>query len=338
MGAGAESKTEPHPPPGGRERRRQDRALRRSAALPLFVASVLCGIAFSVQAHAPPPEKKLVSARKQGLQIRVAETGWGQARREDVETLLNAVADELLLHVPQALRATIHVSNTEGPPIALYARGAEGEYRVRLHARDDAWPLYAYEFAHELCHILSNYAENRDGATPRHNQWFEEALCETASLYVLRSLATRWESEAPSAAWGRRASALRAFADRLVAEDHRQLPADTGLAVWVAEHEEKLRRDPYLRDKNEVVANVLLPLFERQPEGWEAIRYLNLDPGDARNRLRDYLKNWYANCPDEHRRFIADVLALLGVRDIVARREAGAEDEAAEGIRLARSR
>lgn len=304
--------------PAGKERRGRSRTIGRAARLPLFVASVLCGIAFSVQAQASLPDKKQVSARKLGLDIRVTGSGWGSARREDIEFVLNAVADELLTQLPRNLSAPIVVRHTEGNPVALYQRGPDGEYVVHLHARDQSWPLFAYEFAHELCHILSNYAENLGPGARRHNQWFEEALCETASLYVLRSLATRWEAEPPSPAWAAQAPQLRAFADRLVAEDHRQLPADTGLASWIATHEDRLRRDPYLRDKNEVVANVLLPLFERQPAGWEAIRYLNLSPADGRNRLQDYLRNWYANCPDEHRRFIADVLALVGVPDIMA--------------------
>jgi len=304
--------------PAGRERRGRSREFRRAAGLPLFVASVLCSLAFSVHGQVPQVEHKQVSPRKQGMTIRVEGSGWGSARREEIETVLHAVADELLGQVSEKLPVSVVVRHTESNPMAVYERGANGEYVVLLHARDERWPLYAYEFAHELCHILSNYAEHRDTDQRRASQWFEEALCETASLYVLRSLATRWTESPPSPRWGEQAANLRAFADRLLAEDHRQLPADAGLAVWVAAHEERLRQDPYLRQHNEVVANLLLPLFEQQPAGWEAVRYLNRSPEDARNRLQEYLENWYANAPDTQRRFIADVLALVGVRQLLA--------------------
>lgn len=61
-----------------------------------------------------------------------------------------------------------------------------------------------------------------------------------------------------------------------------------------------------------------MALFEQQPAGWKSVRYLNRSPEDAHNRLQEYLANWYANAPNTQRRLIADVLALLGVRQLQA--------------------
>jgi hypothetical protein len=116
---------------------------------------------------------------------------------------------------------------------------------------------------------------------------------------------------------------LNRFFDLLVSEGHRRLPPHSPLAAWLRDNEERLRHDPYQRQKNEVVANLLLPLFEANPEHWDTLAYLNLDPDDARNTLQDYLRNWYNSAPAEHRTFIADVLALFQAPPALAVADAG---------------
>ena len=71
-----------------------------------------------------------------------------------------------------------------------------------------------------------------------------------------------------------------------------------------------------MTDKNEVVANLLLPLFQNDPQNWDALTYLNLDPADARSSLEDYLRHWYQNAPLEHKHFIASVLSMLWAGDV----------------------
>jgi len=252
-----------------------------------------------------------------GLTIRVEGEGWGSVRKETIESVLYSVADELLTRLPKKLVAPIVVTHTNKNPVALYQRGENGEYRVRLHARESNWHLYAYEFAHEFCHILSNYEENVGPGVSRYNQWFEEALCETASLFTLKNLAATWKKKPPTPDLSGKDKKLNRFFDLLIAEGHRQLPQHSPLAIWLASNEEQLRRNPYQRKKNELVANLLLPLFERNPESWSTLSYLNLDPGDPGNNLRDYLLNWYQNSPPQHKVFIADVLGLLEMSEVI---------------------
>ncbi len=137
-------------------------------------------------------------------------------------------------------------------------------------------------------HSLEFRRERQPAEDARYNQWFEETLCETASLFALKNLAARWESSPPAPRWSEAAKKLRRFFDHLVSEGHRRLPLHTPLSAWLQENEEQLRKDPCLRKKNEVVANLLLPLFRDDPQDWAALRYLNLDAADARNSLRDY--------------------------------------------------
>jgi hypothetical protein len=284
--------------------------------LPLIIASILCSVTYPFTSHAEPL-KKPVSSRKMGLTISVEGEGWGSARKETIESVLYAVADELMTRLPKKLVVPIVVTHTDQNPVAIYQRGENGEYRVRLHARGPNWHLYTYEFAHEFCHILSNYEENVGPGVSRYNQWFEEALCETASLFALKNLAATWESRPPTPDLSGKGKKLNRFFDLLIAEGHRQLPQHTPLAIWLASNEEELRHNPYQREKNDLVAKLLLPLFERNPESWSTLSYLNLDPGDAGNSLRDYLRNWYQNAPAQHKVFIADVLGLLEMREVI---------------------
>jgi hypothetical protein len=285
--------------------------------LPLIIASILCSVIYASVSHAGPP-KKPTSSRKLGLTIKVQGNGWGNVRNERIESVLYSVADELMSRLPKKLGVPIIVTHTDSNPVAFYERGEKGEYRVALHARGENWHLYTYEFAHELCHILSNYEENARPGSSRYNQWFEETLCESASLYTLKNLAVTWENFPPLPDWGRESERLNQFFNLLIAEGHRQLPPHAPLSDWLMSNEERLRENPYLREKNEVVANLLLPLFQRNPENWSSLSYLNLEPGDARGSLQDYLRNWYRNAPAEHKIFIAEVLALFDMREVIA--------------------
>lgn len=289
----------------------------RNVRLPLIIASIACSLAHADTAAPSSAQGQRTNSKKMGLNLKVQNGGWGNVKKESIETVLYSVADELLSRLPNKLTVPIVISHTNNAPVALYDRGPEGEYRVQLHASGNSWHLYVYEFAHELCHILSNYEENIGADTTKYNQWFEETLCETASLYALKKLAATWAVSPPEPEFADEAKRLTRFFDHLVNEGHRQLPPHTPLVNWLRDNEEPLRRDPYLRQKNEVIANLLLPLFQENPQNWEALNYLNLDPADARNSLREYLQHWYKNAPVQHKRFVAGVLALLQLGDVV---------------------
>jgi len=277
--------------------------------LPLIFAALICALAYSVSGNAMPD----VDAGKgnPALTIRVEGAAWGGASKDAIQTVLYSVADVLMPQLPNRLGAPIVVSHTDSNPVALYERGPNGEYLVRLHASATNWHLYVYEFAHELCHLMSNYRENVTEGTSKHNQWLEETLCETASLFALKQLAANWAVSPPSAEWSPRAEKLQDFFDLLIGERHRQLPPDLPFALWLRDNEAQLRLNPYLREKNDLMANLLLPLFEQQAGNWDSLRYLNLDPTDAHSSLEHYLLHWYQNAPPEHRPFVAGVLGLL---------------------------
>jgi hypothetical protein len=280
-----------------------ERALREAGPLPARR---------EINALAPPPALAARSAGLGKLVIRVDAQGWGGGDARRITTVLEAVAGELLSKFPGRPLAPIRVSHSTQAPVVLYERGPGGETRIELTASGpDAGP-YVYEFAHEFCHVLSNYERHPHHEVTRNHQWFEEALCEVASLYTLKTLALSWQTTAPNAELAAAAPQLRQIADRFEQESHRKLPPGTTLASWYRASGEQLARGAYQRGSNEVVANLLLPLFEENPDLWEAIGFLNLDaPGTT---FQQYLQTWHDNAPPRYQDVIRYAMTLFFAR------------------------
>ncbi|MBC7945563.1 MAG: hypothetical protein H7X91_09960 [Burkholderiales bacterium] len=283
----------------------------------IIAAFILLPIFFAPLAGATPHTSQFKAIKsklnKGGLVIRVVEGDWGTANVEDIENLLYSVANELWAYFPQKKLPPLIVKNYGDSPMVLYEKGPMGEYIVYLSAKDMRWSQFAYQFAHEFAHILSNYdnKEIKNKLFVKHNQWFEETICEIAALFTLKRLATTWETAAPYESWTVYASAFQDYADHLLNESHRQLVGGKTLADWYFDNQEALSSDPYRREKNEVVANTLLALFERNPENWESISFLNYEKNHASKGFHDYLDSWYLCAPEKHKGFIRQTIAMF---------------------------
>ena len=100
---------------------------------------------------------------------------------------------------------------------------------------------------------------------------------------------------------------LTAYADKIISDYSLAGVSDSKFAAWLLAEETELRKDPYQREKNKIVACRLLGLFEECPHGWNGIRAL---PTSSATML-DYLKEWYATAPPDDRPFIDRVIAVL---------------------------
>ncbi|MBE3132602.1 MAG: hypothetical protein IMZ55_03955 [Acidobacteria bacterium] len=244
-------------------------------------------------------------AQVQPLAIHPSAEGW-DAPGPDVEKVLRSAADALWAHFPGRSLKPILVE-PQGGPIVLFARGPNGEYRVRLSTGKTYWAQYAFQFAHEFCHILCDFKEGDES-----NKWFEESVCETASLYALRQMSRTWRTDPPYPHWTDFAPHLRSYAEERLKDA--RLPRGTTLAAWYREHEATLRKDACQRDLNRVVAGELLALFEKEPRRWEALTWLNAAPATAPRTFEQYLADWHAQCPPAHQGFVRQVAERFGVR------------------------
>ena len=280
----------------------------------LYVAAMMFSVLPAKPARAAV-EHKL--AHGTAPTLRISPEGWGNTALDDLRIVLDAVAAELAPRFPERALGTLRIVYGEGGPLAFYDKSADGDYVIRLSARHARWHQFVYQFSHELCHLYSNF----DNKLAPHdeighgNQWFEESVCEAAALYTVRRLATRWETDPPAPQFAGYGATLRALADYLVSEPHRRLSASTTLADWYRSNRADLEASPYLRDKNEVVANRMLPLFEQNGDALGAIGYLNHRPEDAERPFGDYLRAWEDACPPAQRPLVAQIIGLFEGRE-----------------------
>lgn len=273
--------------------------------------SILAVLAVSFLTSALALAAGTTSAR---LEIEIRDGGWGTAKAPDIETVLRSVAGVLLPYFPGHESDRIQVAfSTQGPQVLL-EQSSEGSHRVLLDVRDTRWDQFAYQFSHELCHIFSNYGQRAldGGAVARDHQWFEETLCETVSLFTLDRLSASWERSPPHPRWKAYAPAFREYANRLLSQGHRRLPANGTIAAWYEANRGELETHPYLRERNELLASALLPLFQNTPGSFASIAFLNRERPASSGSFKAYLEAWYSCCPPEHRDFVGRLISLLG--------------------------
>lgn len=228
------------------------------------------------------------------------ETGdWGECRIEDIRKLLEDVANQFTQHFSglpnQAIR--VQCRPNEVAPRILYRVSQTDDYVVWLTTRDRFWSQYAYQFAHELCHLASDFERLRLTA----NQWFHETLCELASLFTLKQMAATWPSFPPYKNWASYAPSLESYADEIINRQEHRLPANVSLSDWFHVNEPILRADQHQRTLNTLVAVQLLPLVQASPALWQSVRHMpNTD-----EPFPTFLSAWCASCPDSLRSFPA---------------------------------
>ncbi|HYD94685.1 MAG TPA: hypothetical protein VEC01_05115 [Noviherbaspirillum sp.] len=250
-----------------------------------------------------------VRENRSGSDIRVVGGGWGNVGLEEIQVLLNAVAAEMLVHFPGHRLDPIVVSSSQYGPVVLYQRGPQNEYQVLLAAKGNQWAEYVYEFAHELFHILAHYEYHAPPRRARH-QWFEEMLCETVSLYMLKRFSLTWEQSPPRSEWKDYAPNLNRFTRRALEQPHRKLPKNISFQKWFQENGPVLATKPYLREKNELVAMFFLPLLEQNPD-WRAVTYLNLNAAQGDSSFYDHLAHWHRMTPTPHKQFVTQAMRLF---------------------------
>lgn len=236
------------------------------------------------------------------MNIKIESSDWGNASPTDIHRLIEDTAGQLLRHFTAPPTGQIRVSHRDGTPMVAYRASPTDEYQVFLAVRDRLWAKFAYQFSHELCHICSNYERIRQ------LQWFDEVLCEMASLFTISQMATTWLTSPPYANWSTYSSSLRNYVDEFVSKSEHQLPPNISLPDWFRANEESLRANAVQREKNALIAIQLLPLFQATPHHWQCIRFL---PVEYEN-LEVFLDAWQKACPDEHKPFVMQIAQLFG--------------------------
>jgi hypothetical protein len=245
----------------------------------------------------------LLLAAQEPLDLRLdAAADWGVPVK-NARKVLAAAGGELRKHAATAPFPAIEIA-PKGGPIALYKRGPKGEARVKLDVHGPYWAQYTYQFAHELTHVLCGNVE-----VAHKQKWFEESLCEAASLFVLRRSAETWATDPPDAGWKDFAPAFTRYADDRLSKT--ALPDGQSFAAWWAERKAQCEADATDRPRNTIIAARLLPLFEATPAGWDALPFLHKERLGPDASFSDLLEYWELACPVKHKSFVAAIRKLF---------------------------
>lgn len=151
---------------------------------------------------------------------------------------------------------------------------------VCLNAKAVRWSQWIYQLAHEGCHHL---IDGTMSVQLSGENWFEESLCETASLFCLSKLSrhTIWQQ------WGcpRYALCVQSYLDNQLHESvflrqsyysWNNVEQSLGIRPWLGILGETSTQGitPEQRTLCNAVASLILPTFLRTPRLWEILGHI----------------------------------------------------------------
>ena len=237
---------------------------------------------------------------------------WGDAPVSNIVRLL----DNVELHFQEQLRDEHKLEGDltvvyHPVPIAFYRSyfgGGPDEYKVGLTVNGTYWNQFAYQFGHELCHLLMDHDRITKG---NPNDWFHEALCELANLWVIREMSETWATRVPYQNWKSYRHALADFAENWMMGRAEVQYSGSG-ADWLKQWETSMRSDEPGAFSYARVAQLsykFLPIFDENPEAWNVIRQMPSSTG----KMVDYMQDWYDGVDPEDKKFVEAIAKEMGI-------------------------
>src|SRR5262249_40753093 len=143
------------------------------------------------------------------------------------------------------------------------------------------------------------------------NLWFEESLCEAASLFTLRALSRSWLIARPNPMWREYAPWFSIYAEQRLAAPKRQHLAGKPFILWFRDNEASLRRSGVDRDRNPIIAAQILPMFERDPKGWGSLPFFRQASSHS---LGQVFTDWRSRCPPDLQHFLGKLARVFDVQ------------------------
>lgn len=138
---------------------------------------------------------------------------------------------------------------------------------IFLTSENRCWDKHTFQFAHEYCHHLINIelTGNKVGAF-----WFEETICELASLYCLIKNANTWKSNPPYPNWIDYAPNFTTYYKNEINEENVPISKLT-IAEFIKENIAILEQPEYQRGMYTYIAKGIIDIFIVYPSLWNII-------------------------------------------------------------------
>ena len=241
-------------------------------------------------------------------------------RARGIRTTLESVFDVFMSLFDSQPDAPVNVawwSRPNPPQVWFDCR----PYEIRINALGNGWSQYAYQFAHELCHVIINF----DRVKKHKHKWFEESLCEMASLFVLYKLSELWSVDPPPGINGSRYFAPTHAQYARDTESKFHSPDTSELPQWIEANVQTLEKcSTERRDLNGVIAVTVLRYFQNDPLLWWDCTWLNQWDANNDRTFSEYLDSW-AECLHRNNAVPSRAPAIL--KELLLRSEAASDPD-----------
>jgi hypothetical protein len=265
--------------------------MRRRSFLALAGAALFCSRELIGAGRAKSPPVTLLSAPVE----MVGEWGGSppQAALRVVARMREVALSGLRLfsdQQPQRLRVDNHAS---GPPAVWLHDDPPQTAWVIVDIGPADWCKLAYQFGHELGHVLCN-SWGRLAVPLPPSQWLEEALVEAFSIRGLGLLAASWEANPPFAGDAPFAKFIRQYRQDLI-DNYRNAPTpETDFAAWFQTYRSPLEAGIGEPEGPAVLA--MLAEEEKDKACVEDLGAVNRWPARSAVPVEEYLTLWEASC------------------------------------------
>jgi hypothetical protein len=230
---------------------------------------------------------------------------WGGSNPNDALAVISRMREACLSGVsllsdqqPAKLRVDDH---TTGPPhIWLHDEQPDTAWIVvDISARD--WCKLAYQFGHELGHVLCNSWQRK--AIPKlPSQWLEEALVEAFSIRGLGLLADSWAQRPPFPNNGAFATAIRKYRQDLIDKYQRPVVGSPVLdmCAWLRRCRDALDHTGGVDVIEGPEIMQIMAALEVDQACIEDMGALNRWPVRSAIPVEEYLRRWQVSCAEIH--------------------------------------
>ena len=226
---------------------------------------------------------------------------WGGSSPNDAAAVISRMRDACLSdvrllsdHQPDRLRVD---DQTSGPPhIWLHSDNPTTAWIV-VDIGTRAWSQLAYQFGHELGHVLCN-SWMWKVETPPPSRWLEESLAEAFSIRGLGLLADSWERNPPFPNDSRYGQALRNYRRDLIEKYRKGGGAELGinLADWWVSNRARLDTTTGLADYAGPAILAVVNAMDADQACVEDLGAVNRWSQRSAIPLEDYLRLWRSSC------------------------------------------
>ena len=239
--------------------------------------------------------------------IQLVRGSWGEVTIPEVKKVLDLTAKQLFPFTQRKNWDSILVKQSKEGPMVLFERGQNREYIVYLDTHGRYWCQYVFQFAHEIGHIICGYHKES-----QKHLWFEETICEVASLFALHSMSREWKDSPPYPNLKNYAEEFKSYAANRMRKNSFANPEK--FKEWFRSNKDSLVERPMDRSMHGKMATILLPYFKNDSFSWSACLHLNKMNNHATDRFDHYLNNWKENCTLENqKKFVKKISEFFGI-------------------------